>query len=145
MMRSAAEQSDGFAIDEFNEKGHFNRKFFYDSNVVVAKTSDDVIVATAIFGPNKLCRARNEKQIAIYTLVNPDFRRKGLGSAFLKYFSKEAKKAGCTSILTDAFATNVAAHQLLYKNDFIITGTLPQCGMLKNKGYTDSFLFWRSL
>ena len=145
MIRQAAEESDGFAIDEFNNEGHFNRKLLFDSQVVVAKTSDDVIVATAVLGPSKACRAYNPSQVGGYMLVNKDFRGKGVGQSFFKYLAKQGKEVGVSAILTDAYATCFPALQFLNKLDFMVTGTFPHCGYMKNKGYTHSYMYWRSL
>ena len=47
MCRQSAEDCESFGIDEFDEEGHFNRKLFRSSNIVLAEqaSSGDIVGA----------------------------------------------------------------------------------------------------
>ena len=144
MVRQAARNGDGFALDEFTPEGHLNRRLLWDSNMLVAKEpSTGSVVAAAIFGRSALCRSPNTPQVGGQLIVHPDFQGKGVGSAFLKYCIEQAEKVGYKGILTDTFVTSEIAFRLATKSKFLQMGTLVDCGHVKGHGLTNSVVMYK--
>ena len=145
LIRDCAQRGDGFGLDEFTDNGYFNRKFTPESHVVVVKNKDDAMVAAVIFGTSSLCRSPEAGQVGGYFIVSRGFRGQGLGKAILRMCIEKARELGYVAILTDVFVTNEGALRLMRKEGFFITATLPNAAVVKDIGFTDTYLFWRSL
>ena len=52
-------------------------------------------------------------------IVNPSFRRKGVGTNLIKEFKKWAKSKGVTRVKVSVYAKNVSAISLYEKNGFL--------------------------
>ena len=55
-------------------------------------------------------------------IVHPDCRSKGYGKMLLNYLEQKARDADCQAMVLDAFVQNHRAHQLYFKEGFIIKG-----------------------
>ena len=143
LIRDCAEQGDGFAIDEFTAEGYFNRVLLRDSHVVVCVTPEGAIAAAVIFGFSALCRSREANQVGGYLLVSKGYRGQGLGRSLVQLCIMKARELGYVAILTDVFVDNDKATRMLREEGFLITATLPNVAILKDTGYSDSYLVWR--
>ena len=145
LIRDCAAHGDGFALDDFTDEGYFNRVLLHDSHVFVFKAPDGAIAAAIIFGASTLCRSREARQVGGYMLVAKEFRCQGLGRRLIKLCIEKARLLGYVAILTDVFAINEKAIKLLRKEGFLITATLLNVAIVKDKGYCDSYLMWRRI
>ena len=59
MMREAAMDGNGFALDEFTSDGHLNRLLLKETHVLVVKDEEGHVKAAIIFGSSGLCRGKN--------------------------------------------------------------------------------------
>ena len=79
LIRAAAFNGEGFAVDEFTEEGHFNYKFFRKFATIVAKNTTDSLLGAVILGPSSLCRNHQTDTITGYCVVEKSFRQLGIG------------------------------------------------------------------
>lgn len=67
-----------------------------------------------------------EQVLVIHTLVvDPDFKGKGVGKAFVQYYENLAKRRGCTVLRLDTNQTNASAREFYKKLGFIESGMIP--------------------
>ena len=144
-MRQAATEGEGFAIDEFTSDGHLNRNLLKETHMLVVKDSEGSVIAGILFGPSGACRDMNYRQVAGYMIVEKGARGKGVGNGLLTYCMENAPMLGYTSFLVDVFTPNLVMIDMMLKRGFLITATLPCCGVIVNKGRTHSLLFHRKV
>ena len=144
MLRQAAMAGDGFAIDEFTEDGTFNRKFFRRCFVAVLKNAQGDILAAVLFGPSSLCRTEGH-EVTGYVIVAPSARRRGLGTAVLKYCLDAAKRLQYRTVLSDVLTSNLKVLGMVQREGFIITATLPNVALVRNTGFVNTYVVWRPL
>ena len=145
MMRSCAEKGDGFAIDEFDSNGHFNRKFFKSTDIVVAESNSGEIVACALMGASKLSRTKNSVLAHQYMAVKENYSGSGIGTALIDYTVETMKALGYKILISDTFMTNQKMLQILRTNKWVIRGSLPYCGFIRGVGPVDSLLAYITL
>ena len=145
MVRMAAIQGQGFALDEFTPEGHFNRSLLMDHHLLVVKDSGGHLVAAIIFGGSGACRGSNPGQAAGYMVVVEDMRGRGLGGVLLGYCMQNAHLLGYTAVLTDIFCTDSVPLGMLLRRGFLVTATLPNCGVVAGRGRTNALLCYKTL
>ena len=140
MIRQCAQDGEGFALDEFTENGTFNSRMLWDRNTLVVKSPEGKHVAAVVFGSTSLCRSPKSGQLGVYIIVEKDFRRQNVGVNLLQYCIEHAQRLGYKAILSDVFASNDIAVNLVLRAGFHVIGTLPYCAYVKDSGYTDSLI-----
>lgn len=156
--RSALKGDGGFALDEFQPNGLFNRNLFKTASTVVFRgrlesegtrltdvghSSDEKIVAAAIFGASNVCRSATPELACLYVIVDPLIRCVGIGRAVQAYMERFVLERGFKGVLSDIFATNKAGISMSMNAGYIVTGSLPNCGYIKGKGMTNSLLVYK--
>lgn len=143
MIRQAASEGQGFAVDEFNSNGFMNRRLLNKNYMLVIKSENNSILAGLVFGPTKLCRDSRTTQVGGYMIVNKAERCKSLGKALLNYCLENMRCLGYNAILTDVFVTNKIMLNILEKNGFIVTATVPNSGIMKGNGRTNTYIMYK--
>ena len=70
--------------------------------------------------------ASDKEVMVLHTLVvSPDLSRKGLGSAFVKFYEEYAAEHGCSCLRMDTNAKNMAARSLYRKLGYREIGVVP--------------------
>lgn len=55
-------------------------------------------------------------------VVDPDYRKKGIGKLMTDYIEAKAKELGSTMIVLDAYVENFTAHKFYYNQGFVPRG-----------------------
>ncbi|MFT5779848.1 MAG: GNAT superfamily N-acetyltransferase [Crocinitomicaceae bacterium] len=55
-------------------------------------------------------------------VVNPDYRRKGIGQMLFQFMENKAKEIGCTMLALDSYSDNFSAHKFFYSQDYVPRG-----------------------
>ncbi len=145
MWRTGAELGQGFGIDEFDDNGCFNRKFFRSSNVLVAEDIQGNIVGASIYGPSILSRGTDKSLANCYVAVSPTNQRQGIGSALIQFSLGLVKQQGYKGCVSDTFVNNHAGLELLRKHKYMFTGSMPMCAYVKGAGPIDSIIAYKQL
>ena len=143
MCRQSADDCESFGIDEFDEEGHFNRKLFRSSNIVLAEqASSGDIVGASIIGPAKLTRTPVSLLAHQYIIAKKGQNQSSVGEALINYGLSSIKQLGYKGVLSDIYPTNT--YQVHLYNDFNFTfrGSLPYAGYLKGLGPSPSLLVY---
>ena len=145
MVWSAAWDGEGFCLDEFCPKdGHFLHKFILDLKVVIATDHHGNVMGAAICGASGVTRVPGSL-FSAYFIVQQSERRKGIASMLLNVVCELCRKNYCDMLLFDVFANNQPAMEWLFKQGFVITGSIPHCGYVANRGFTPTLLMYKQL
>ena len=144
LYRKAAEKSDGYAIDEFTESGLFNHRLLRDVTVTGVFTPQGAVVAATMFGKSAVPRVPG-KCIGGYIVVREAYRHRGIGTQLLHIIEQYAKDLNMDDLIFDVFISNQRSIQCLSKERYVITGTIPNSGVVLNKGFTDTVVMYKSL
>ena len=143
MIRSAARDGTGFGLDEFTSQGVFNRKFLRETTILVASWEDGgQPIGTMLLGPSAVCRSAN-LLMNFYLIVEPGHRHNGVGTCLSTQMELLANRLGYEGILLDLYQCDVTALEWLRKRDYRVTGSLPDCGYIKGRGYVDCVLLYK--
>ena len=146
ILQDCAKKGECFGLDEFTPDGVFNEKLITSCSYWVArKVSNGDTVAVILAGGSGFCRSPNPKQAAGVIVVLEPFRKQGLGDQLLKLCMIQAQALGYEYVLTDVLASNTAGLALMQKHRFYITGTIPNSCIVRDHGYTDSYLHWKPI
>lgn len=55
-------------------------------------------------------------------IVNPNYRKKGIGKLLTDFINEKAKELNCTCIVLDAFTGNFEAHKFYYNQGYVPRG-----------------------
>lgn len=55
-------------------------------------------------------------------IVNPNYRKKGIGKLLTQFIEEKAKELNCTCIVLDAFTGNFEAHRFYYNQGYVPRG-----------------------
>ncbi len=145
MVRECSEVGEGFNVDEFSSTdGHFLHKFILEPHVFVAVDTNREIKGFAIHGFSSLTRVQ-DSLYAAYFIVKKSERRQGIASELFAMVCDVAKQKGCQAILFDVYVNNHVAIQWLTRRGLLVTGCLPHCGYMANRGYTHSLLMMKKV
>lgn len=144
MIRDAAREGKGFALDEFNSHGYMNRGLFQKSHMAVVKSLDGEIKAGIIFGTTLICREVKTTQACGHIVVKKNYREKGLGNAILDYCLNNMERLRYTAILTDVLVTDLRMLGMMYKRGFIASATIPNSGVVNGYGRTNTLLMYKA-
>ena len=145
LVHGCAKDGDGFNLDEFCPNyGHFLHKFLHEPKVVIATDDHGNIKGAAICGFSALTRIPGSLYSAYFAVKRTD-KRKGIATALLDVVCEMSRKQQCNLLLFDVFANNQVAIDWLHKQGFIVTGSIPKCGYIANKGFTDSLFMYKEL
>ena len=144
LYRKAAESSDGFAIDEFTETGLINQRILRDVTVTGVFSPEGAVVAAATFGKSAIPRIPG-KCIGGYIVVTQANRHRGIGTKLLHMIEKYTEDMDLDDLIFDVFVSSQHAIQWLSKEGYVITGTIPNSGVILNKGFTDTVIMYKSL
>lgn len=89
-------------------------------SMVAILEDDRVIALTGYWQHTKIWKGRILEIDNM--IVHPDFRSRGLGKKLLDYLEQKAKDNGCQAMVLDAFVKNHRAHQLYFREGYIIKG-----------------------
>ena len=142
---TAARDGDGFCLDEFcPTNGHFLHKFILDPKVVIATDYHGNLKGSALCGFSSLTRVPGSL-FSAYFIIQKSERRKGIASELLKVVCELSRKNSCDILLFDVFANNQPTMEWLFKQGFVITGSIPHCGYVANRGFTPTLLMYKQL
>ena len=145
MIWKTARDGNGFCLDEFcPTSGYFLHKFILDPKVVIATDYHGNLKGSAICGFSSLTRVPGSL-FSAYFIVEKSERRKGIASELLNIVCELCRKNGCDMLLFDVFANNQPAMDWLFKQGFVITGSIPHCGYIANRGFTPTLLTYKQL
>ena len=142
---TTARDGDGFCLDEFcPTNGHFLHKFILDPKLVIATDYHGNIKGSAICGFSNLTRVPGSL-FSAYFMVQKSKRRNGIASELLNVVCELSRKNNCDMLLLDVFANNQPAMEWLFKQGFVITGSIPHCGYVAYRGFTATLLMYKQL
>ena len=130
------------ALDEFFENGVWNRKFLKRTYLIGAYNSNGDLIGQGMFGPSAICRTES-LVMGCYILVDPKGRYQGLEEVMVENMIEIARNLEFEGILFDVYRTETKFVALLLDLGFKVTGSLPECGYLKDVGYVDSLLLYK--
>ena len=137
----AAKSGYMIALDEFLDNGSWNRKFLKETHVVGVFNSNENFIAQCMIGPSAICRTES-LVMGCYVLVSPEHQNQGLEQVLIEQMIFIARKLKFEGILFDVYRTEFKLMTLLIEMGFKITGSLPECGYIKDAGYVDSLLLY---
>ena len=142
--------SHGIGLDEFTKAGHFNCKFFWNANLLTVENPQGEVLCTAVIGPSKLSRSRESCglcHVYIFGGSKQSSTEESLSTAqaLLSACLSHAKKAGYKGVITDVYQTDTFSMALYSTAGFIVHGTLPYVGVIKNQGHTHSIMYYKEL
>ena len=140
LLTSAVQHGDGFAVDEFPNVELFQSRFLNGRQLIILEDRNNII-GVAVIGAAILCRSTNSPCSILYLYVKPKYRKRGYGSAMLKYLEGYLRQQQYSSMITDVFMTKDIPHEFLKNHEFIPTGVIPMSGYIKGMGYTDCMLY----
>lgn len=104
-------------------------------DMFVLENEDGIITASAIINKVQVdsyadgeweYQAEDDKVMVIHTLVvDPDFKGKGTGTEFIRFYEEFAKEDGCSVLRLDTNARNLAARSLYEKLGYREAGIVP--------------------
>ena len=142
LFRNAAANGNGYATDEFTEEGLLNQRLLREVNTVgVYAQNGGAVIAAAVFGLSAIPRVP-EKSCGGYVIVKEAHQRQGLGTQLLHLIEEHAKNTKREGLIFDVFLSNKSAIQWLCKEQYLITGTIPNAGVVKNR-FTDTVLMYK--
>ena len=143
MIRHSAMEGRGFGLDEFTKTGVFNRNLLRNSHAVVARLEHGgAPIAATIFGTSAVCRTEN-KLMGGYIVVSTSHRGSGVGTKLMNTLVVIAKTLGYEGMLMDVYRSESRTISWSKRMGFYVTGSLPDCGYVKDQGYVDSLLLYR--
>lgn len=78
-----------------------------------------------------------------YILVDSERKYQGLEEVMVENMIEIARKLEFEGILFDVYRTETKFVALLLDMGFKVTGSLPECGYMKDAGYVDSLLLYK--
>ncbi|XP_033727518.1 uncharacterized protein LOC117316846 [Pecten maximus] len=145
IIRTCAEQSDGFGLDEFRNEDEFRSEVgSSDCFAIVGKESGEMLAAF-ILTVSKFYRG-SSGAVDPYILVHPSERRKGIGLFCLRTIVGFSQRLGFDAMYIDTFCNNGAMMKILDTvGGFTRVGYLPLGGKLRNGMTVGSYIYYRSL
>lgn len=144
--RSAAEEGDGFSIEEFPTKDLFRK--FYQSiyNVVLEDKHSGKWVAILYMGSSLYSRSRGSNDIFdAGMIIAKEFRNSGFGTEIVEIIEMIARNLGCRVILSETPIHHIASIAIIPKSGYTISGTLPRAFYARTYGWTDAVIFTKTL
>ena len=148
LLKSSADDGEGFAVDEFSDQGKLSGHTIYSAAVVVVKTSSGNLIGAVIFGPSKsvLHNPNIVRTLGGYIIIKRPYRRRGIGREFLELVSAQLQITGTYSwCISDCFCCDLQALTFAQKVGFSVTGTIYFSGVFKNHGLAHTLLLYRPL
>ncbi len=145
MLQEAAVLSEGFGVDEFTQEGYYSRKMFFESRSFVVETEYGDLAGCGVFGSSRLARNR-DIAVASYICIKEQYRRVQIGSHLMKYFTSLAHRLDFILFYQDVLMIPGNHHlmiDMLLKQGFMVSGTLPRCAFVKEVGPVDSLLLYK--
>ena len=139
---NAARSGNMIAADEFVDSGAWNRKFLKKTYLLGVYNTKGFLAGLGMFGPSAICRTES-LVMGGYVLLNSEYQYQGLETLLVENMTDIAKKLDFEGILFDVYRTEATFISLLMNMGFKITGSLPECGYMKNTGYVDSLLLYK--
>ena len=130
------------ALDEFLGNGTWNRKFLKRTHLIGAYSSSGDLIGQGMFGPSAICRTES-LVMGCYILVDSERKYQGLEEVMVENMIEIARKLEFEGILFDVYRTETKFVALLLDMGFKVTGSLPECGYMKDAGYVDSLLLYK--
>lgn len=144
--RSAADEGDGFSVEEFPTKELFWKIFGSNYNVVLEDKYSGKWVAVFYIGSSAYSRSRETSDVAdAGMIIAKEFRNSGLGSFILiEIVWKIAADLGCRVMYTDVPVHHIASIVMTMHCGYAISGTLPRAFYSPVHGWSDVLLFTKS-
>ena len=92
-------------------------------SIIVAELDREIVATCQIIVYDNLIRAPNKKAVIDSVVVDEPFRRKGIGTAMIKWAVEELKQRRCAVIYVSTSTTRVVAPKLYRKAGFEDFGT----------------------
>lgn len=92
-------------------------------SIIVAELDQEIVATCQIIVYDNLIRTPNKKAVIDSVVVDEPFRKKGIGTAMIKWAVVELKRRRCAVIYVSTSATRVAAPKLYRKAGFEDFGT----------------------
>ncbi len=151
LLRHQAVKHYTIGIDEFTQQGHFNCKLFWRMNTIIAQDTKGNLIGTALFGPSKFSRCSNSKICHIYVFIGDKKCDKstsymiasGILDICIKHITNSEMKY--KGIVTDVYVNDYWSWEFYNQAGFLVTGTLPNIGIIKDHGPANSLLFYKQL
>ncbi|ESP03374.1 hypothetical protein LOTGIDRAFT_237686 [Lottia gigantea] len=144
MIQEAAQQSNGFGIDEYTNENEFREdiKGGYCFAVTIADSNE--LIASFILAISKFYRGSTVADPFI--IVKSTERRKGIGEFCLQNAVDFASDLGFIGMYIDCFSNNKGMLKIIENTGgFARVGCLPLGGQMKNGTIVGSVIFYRDL
>ena len=145
ILSQAANNGDGFAIDEFPSLEIFQKMFLHGRQLILIDIDNNLNVGVGILGESHLCRSAGTPNAVIYFYLLPHVRGHGYGKTLFLKLEEHAARCGFTAILTDLFITRNIPYlsKFLRHLNYTNTGNIPLSGYVKGQGLTDTLVFYK--
>lgn len=144
--RSAAEEGDGFSIEEFPTKELFWKVYGSSYNVVLEEKSSGKWVA--IMNWCSSCYSRCRVNCDVFDtgmIIAKEFRNSGLGTPVVEISKMIAKDLGCRVLYSDIPVHHIVSIALIVKTGHSISGSLPRAFYSPTYGWSDVLLLTMTL
>lgn len=145
MIQEAAQNGDGYGIDEFDSEKDFRREIEgSDCYAVICKESGGLL-AGFILAVSKFYRGVSGV-VDPFIIVKRSERNQKLGEFCMRKAIEFSKKLGYMGMYVDTFSNNVAVQRILERiGDFQKVGFLPMGGKLHDGQLIGSVIYYRDL
>lgn len=145
LYQTAARNGEGYACDEFTDDGLLTHRLLREVQTLgVFRPEGGKPVGAAILGLAAIPRTP-DRSVAGYLVVAPQHSGAGIGNKLLQHTEEYAQALKKDGVLFDVFANNGKAIQWLVRKGYVITGTIPNTGVFRDRGFTDAFLMYKNL
>ncbi len=142
LIRHQADTGQGFAVDEFNQDGHYNRNMFWKSDTICVRDTADNIVAAAIYGPSIIARSASTNLTHVHIASTNYSQSPQVAGKLLSECVQHTKNLGYKGCFTDVFVNDRWTFDLFVRAGFIIMGTIPYIGITRQNGPTHGMLMY---
>lgn len=140
VIRDAASRGFMIGLDEFFDNGVWNRKFLRETSVLGVNSEE--LLGVVLFGPSAICRTESVVMGA-YVLLKAKSAYQAIATALVDKLTRIAKILNYEGLILDVYRTEMEFVALMLDMGFKIVGSLPDCGYVKGRGYTDSLLLYK--
>ncbi len=141
-IRKSAREGHVMALDEFLDNGIWNRKLLKETHVVGIFDTKNDLVGLMLFGASGVCRTES-LVMGGYLLLEKGHRVEPVQRRLMDIMTDIARTLSFEGVLLDVYRTETDFMSLLLDLGFKVSGTLPECGYVKDKGYVDSVLLYK--
>ncbi|XP_062590073.1 uncharacterized protein LOC134251680 [Saccostrea cucullata] len=145
MIQEAAQNGDGYGIDEFDSEKDFRREIEGSDCFAVTCKENGELLAGFILAESKFYRGVNGV-VDPFIIVKRSERNQKLGEFCMRKAINFSKKLGYMGMYVDTFSNNIAVLRIIEKiGEFQKVGFLPLGGRLHNGELVGSVIYYRDL